>query len=116
MTGFIMYEESFKLRVVREVLSGELTQKEANQRYGIRGHSTILKWIRKFEEHKSFSLNMTPIKKSESQDLQKRLKQLEYQLENERLRSEGLSRMIDIAEEELKITIRKKSNTKQSKQ
>ena len=73
-----MYEESFKLRVIREVLSGELTKSEANQRYGIGGHSTILKWIRKFDGQHPFSLIMTSNKKSESQDLQKRLKELEY--------------------------------------
>lgn len=116
MTGFIMYEESFKLRVVREVLSGALTRTVANQLYGIRGHSTILKWIRKFEGHKSYSLIMSPDKKLESKDLIKWIKELEYQLKDEKLRVEGLSRIIDIAERELKISIRKKSNTKQSNQ
>ena len=115
MIGFRKYEDDFKMRVVREVLSGELTQKEANDQYGIRGHSTILNWIRKFDDNKSFSFIMTPNKKLGIQDLQQRIKELEFQLENERLRSEGFSKMIDIAEQELKITIRKKSNTKLSK-
>jgi hypothetical protein len=49
------------------------------------------------------------------EDLVKRIKELERQLEDERLRSEGFSKMIDIAEDQLKISIRKKSDTKQSK-
>ncbi|OYZ29813.1 MAG: hypothetical protein B7Y24_14455 [Sphingobacteriales bacterium 16-39-50] len=41
-----------------------------------------------------------------------RIKQLERQLEDEQLRSEAYNKMIDIAERELNIPIRKKSNTK----
>jgi cell division septum initiation protein DivIVA len=54
-------------------------------------------------------------KKSDKEALIKRIKELERKLEDEQIRSEGLSKMIDIAEEQLKITIRKKSSTKQSK-
>jgi len=43
-----------------------------------------------------------------------RIKELECQLEDEQLRSEAYNRMIDIAERNLNIPIRKKSNTKQS--
>ena len=41
-----------------------------------------------------------------------RIKELERQLEDEQLRSDAFNRMIDIAEKELQIPIRKKSNTK----
>jgi hypothetical protein len=53
--------------------------------------------------------------KSDKAFLIKRIKELERQLEDEQIRSLGLSKMIDIAEEQLKISIRKKSTTKQSK-
>ena len=53
-------------------------------------------------------------KKSNKEELIKRLKELERRLEDEQLRAEGYSKMIDIAEDQLKITIRKKSDTKQS--
>lgn len=49
------------------------------------------------------------------EELVKRLKLLNKQLEDEQIRSEGYSKMIDIAEEELQISIRKKSDAKQSK-
>lgn len=45
-------------------------------------------------------------------DLQKRIKELERQLENAQLKAEGYELMIEIAEKELKIPIRKKSDTK----
>ncbi|MBT6837966.1 MAG: helix-turn-helix domain-containing protein [Bacteroidetes bacterium] len=115
MTGFISYNNSLKIRVVKEVLSGHLTQTEANRKYGIRGHSTILKWIRKFEKQESFVLNMTSTSKTDNQGLIDRIKELEHQLENQKLLAEGLSAMIDIAEAQLNTSIRKKSDTKQSR-
>jgi translation initiation factor 2B subunit (eIF-2B alpha/beta/delta family) len=54
-------------------------------------------------------------KKSDKDELIKRIRELERQLEDEQMRSFGLSKMIDIAEDQLKISIRKKSATKQSK-
>ena len=48
------------------------------------------------------------------EELLKRIKQLERQLEDAQIRAEGYSRMIDLAEEHLKVKIRKNSNTKQS--
>lgn len=43
---------------------------------------------------------------------QQRIKELERQLEDEQLRSEMYKRMIEIAERDLNIPIRKKSDTK----
>jgi hypothetical protein len=54
-------------------------------------------------------------KKSDKDALIRRIMELERQLKDEHIRSEGLSKMIDIAEEQLKVTIRKKSSTKQSR-
>jgi transposase len=45
-------------------------------------------------------------------ELQKRIKELEKQLETAQLKAEGYELMIEIAEKELKIPIRKKSDTK----
>ena len=41
------YTLAFKLAVVEQVEKGELTYKEAPQRYGIQGRSTVLVWLRK---------------------------------------------------------------------
>ncbi len=45
-------------------------------------------------------------------DLQKHIKELDRQLENAQLKAEDYELMIEIAEKELKISIRKKSDTK----
>jgi len=52
--------------------------------------------------------------KSDPEQLKKRVRQLEKQLQNERIRSEFYQTMIDVAERELGISIRKKSDTNPS--
>jgi transposase-like protein len=110
------YTDDFKIRIVEEVLSGKITKEECRYRYGIKGNSTVLRWIRKF----TGSYNRFPDMsiKSESEEtarLQEQLRLLKNELEYERLRSTSYLEMIKIAEEDLKISIRKKSGAKQSK-
>ena len=42
------YTGSFKRHVVWEVESGRISKSEASRKYGILGHSTILKWCRNY--------------------------------------------------------------------
>jgi len=116
MRGNKSYSESLKREVVREIQLGNLSKAEARIKYDIRGHDAVIKWIRKFEEEGSLSkIKMMDYKKENKDGLIKRIKELEHQLEDEKIRAEGYSKMIDIAENQLKISIRKKSTTKQSK-
>jgi ferritin len=52
-------------------------------------------------------------KPRQERELEQKLKTLEQELEYEKLRTKALNTLIDIAEEELKISIRKKSGAKQ---
>jgi len=115
MKGNKSYSESLKREVVRELKSGNISKAEARRKYDIKGHSDLLKWIRKFDGKPTDYQKFMDYKKSDKEALIKRIKELERQLEDEQIRAEGLSKMIDIAEEQLKITIRKKSTTKQSR-
>ena len=45
------FTEAFKRHVVREVERGKISQSEAMSRYGILGHSTVLKWCRKYGKY-----------------------------------------------------------------
>lgn len=108
----VHYSYSFKKRVIDEVLSGEISKEEAGKKYGIRGHSTISKWLRKLDRTHYPSIKM---KLSDKVSEQRRIKELEEALAYEKLKSRALEEMINIAEEQLKISIRKKSDTKQSK-
>lgn len=115
MRGNKTYSESLKREVVRSVKLGLLSKAEARKKYDIRGHTAVLKWIRKFEESDPRFNNTMDYNKSDKKALIKRIKELERQLEDEQIRSFGYSKMIDIAEEQLKISIRKKPDTKQSR-
>ena len=109
------YSDGFKRKVVNEVLSGEICKEEARRKYGIGGNSTISKWIRKLEGSKPRNLFMSDKKEKTVEQLKLEIEQLKHQLEYEKLKSKAFDTMIDIAEEEFKIAIRKKPGAKQSK-
>jgi transposase-like protein len=115
------FPDSLKLRVVQEYLSTDQSQKEVMLRYNIRGKNTITKWMRKFDlqapSQQQIELQHTMAKEigktAKEQELESKVHQLQQQLEYEKLRTLALNTMIDIAERDLKITIRKKSGAKQ---
>ena len=110
------YTDEFKIRIVEEVLSGKITKEECRHRYGIKGNSTVLRWIRKFTGSYTRFPDMSIKPKSEEIDgLREQLRLLKSELEYERLKSTSYLEMIKIAEEDLKIPIRKKSGAKPSK-
>lgn len=115
MAGQNFFSDALKREVIFQVQSGQLTKAEANRKYDIKGHCTILKWIRNFEGTDPDFQSFMDYSKSDKKDLIKRIKELERQLEDEQIRSFGYSKMIDIAEEQLNVSIRKKPDTKQSK-
>lgn len=87
-----------------------MTIPEANLAYKIKGKRTISGWIKKYEQNNDdIDLKqsiMVPPLDSLEQDLQKALTA-------SRLRVLALETMIDVAEQEFKIKIRKKSGAKQ---
>jgi transposase len=115
MKGNNYYSESLKREVIYGIQMGVLSKAEAKRKYGIRGCGCINKWINKFALNVSDRLKLMDYSKLDKQALIKRIKELERQLEDEQIRSFGYSKMIDIAEEQIKIPIRKKPDTKQSR-
>ena len=103
------YDLKFKLQVIDEVISGRMSKEEASRTFGIKGHCTIAKWIHRFVG------NSVSMQHSNNESNLKRIKELEQLLEHERLKRIAAEQMINIAEQELKISIRKKSDTKQLK-
>lgn len=118
------YSESFKLKVIEEVLSGKLSKAEANRLYGIRGKSSILEWTRKYSGEKGFDKRGRVLQrkkttskiKQQLSEQNKRILELEELLRIEKLKVSLSNTMIDIAEEEFGIEIRKKSGAKQFKE
>jgi transposase-like protein len=112
------YSDVFKEMVVKEVLDGLISKEEARRKYRLKGNSAVLNWIRKFEEFKT--IPMKPKRKfgtsgKSQEELEAENQRLKQDLEMEQLRSRALNVMIDIAEDQFKIPIRKKSGAKQSK-
>lgn len=56
---------------------------------------------------------MTEKERQKLESLQKRVKKLEKQLEDAQMKNIALDTLIDVAEEQLKIPIRKKAGAKQ---
>lgn len=122
INGITFFTKEFKLKVIKEVEQGLITKEEARRKYDIKGKSAILIWQRAFKRvpqtpMKAIKMVLKKERKEKNQDKipsQKRIKELEKQLEDEKLKSLVYSTMIDIAEKELKISIRKKYYTKPS--
>lgn len=110
------YTLGFKLAVVSQVEKGDLTYKQAQKKYGILGRSTVLVWLRKHGtlDWRNPKLNYLIMSKSLETPAQK-IKRLEIELADEKLKNEILNKMIDISDKQFGTTIRKKLSPKQSK-
>jgi transposase len=118
------YSDEFKKMVVKEVLSGHMSKEEAKRRFGIKGSCAVLYWIRKFEplqydkmkKNQPISIQTKknqPLSNQELEQLKAENKRLREEIDLERLKVLSLNVMIDLAEEQLKVPIRKKSGAKQ---
>lgn len=122
--------------IVKVYLAGNLSRAAVWRMYtgNQSEHGHLLRWIDKLgytdnkryakpiirnQEHE-LSLDKTSStlskksnpKPDQTEELQKRIKELEAALEIEKIRAEGYELLIDIAEKELKIPIRKKFDAK----
>lgn len=97
---------------------------ELLRKYNIHFKSAINTWMKrlgyedihrsqklKFDETLPLTVSMGT-KSQDTRELQRRIQELEQQLCDEKLRSEAYLRMIDKAEKELKVSIKKKPSTK----
>ncbi len=115
------YSPSFRRQVAMDYENGDLSYAQVAEKYGLKGRDTVKEWVkilRKNGEIAPSTAILTPMteeEKRESDAKDRRIKELERQLEDERLRSLAFSTMIDVAEEELGVPIRKKSGSKQSR-
>ena len=111
------YSLSFKLNLVEEIEQGHLTKSQAKTKYGIQGDSTVTKWLKKYgnfdwEHRVSYPMSKTPEQKI--LELEAKIKLLEKQ----KFRAEHLAEradkkaiifdmLVDLAEKEYDIDIRK---------
>jgi transposase len=123
-----IFTEQDKRKIIEEYLLAGCTKREIWKKYTGQqeenGH--LLNWMRElgYEDEKrvnTFISNRELMSKKkevlsdqeiENLQLQKRISELERQLKDAELKAIAFSTMVDIAEREFKIPIRKKLNTK----
>ena len=110
-------EKAFRRWLLRELDAGRMTVWEAVERFNlnpVNGDALIRSWRRKYDSDLPLSLPvMTEKERAKLRALHKHIKQLEKQLEDAQMKNAALDTMIDVAEEKLRIVIRKKSGPKQ---
>jgi transposase-like protein len=122
----IFFSDEEKVAIIEEYLTSGKSKKDIWQRHTGRDqeHGTILKWMRIFgycQETTSVLRNEYQMKKTnqeapldafETAQLKKRIEELESRLKDAEMKAIAFSTMIDLAEDEFKLKIRKKFNTK----
>ena len=118
------YSMSFKLQVVQEVERGELNISEAARRYGIQSRTSVRNWLQKYGNFDWENQTLSNMPKSQEQKileleqkvklLEKQKKFLEHQVDRADRKAVLFDMMIELAEEEFKIPIRKKCSPEQS--
>jgi len=116
-TDYSRYETSFRRWLVSEVELGHMSIGQAAERFKfdkLNFPAVFKGWKLKYSPKIHLALQaMTPEELTEFNKLQKRIKELEEQLESAQIKNVLTEVMIDIAEEQFKIDIRKKSGPKQ---
>lgn len=107
------YSQAFKKAVVAEYERGILNKDQLQLKYGIGGNSVILNWCRKYGKlvypQKGGTIGR-PMKDPQKQ----RIKDLEKQLADMKLKLGAYEKLIEITEREEGISIIKKDGAKQS--
>jgi len=110
------YEISFRRWLVQEIESGRMSWKDARSKFQLPYHFDAIykNWQKKYSEEIILSLPLMKAKERiENKKLEAHIKELEKALEYAQMKNVALNTMIDIAEKEYKLEIRKKSGLKQ---
>jgi transposase len=118
------YSMSFKLQVVQEIERGEMSVTGATRKYGIQGSHTVITWLRKYGNFDWENQTPSYMPKSQEQKileleqkvklLEKQKAFLEHQIDRADRKAVLFDMMIELAEKEFNIPIRKKCLPEQS--
>lgn len=110
------FETSFRRWLVQEIESGRMSLQEARSRFQLPYFfdQSYKEWQKKYSQEIVLSLPLMNAKdRIDIKKLESRNKELEKQLELAQMRLTAVNTIIDIAEKEYKLEIRKKSGPKQ---
>jgi transposase len=110
--SYKQYSEAFKRTVVAEFEAGPLNKDQLQRKYGIGGNTRIFEWCKKYGKlpYSSNGSIGAPMKDPQK----RRIKELERQLADEKLKVLAYQKLIEIAEREEGISILKKAEARQS--
>ena len=121
------YSQELKHQICKDHIENHLSLRECVDKYNLSCHSLVHDWLRKLgyvvgHDRRSRSAylsveNFQILPNNQKKSIlstaeQQQIAILKKELEDAKLLAEGYKRMIEIAETELKIAIRKKPNTK----
>jgi transposase len=119
------YTLTFIQSVVDQVERGELNYKQAQQRYGIQGCSTVLRWLRKHGQQdwgRGAIVLRSPDMPSSSLTPEQRIKELEAQLQQSQARvqeaeqkAQFFKAVVDVLEKDYGVSLVKKRPGKSSR-
>lgn len=118
------YAESFKLEVLQDYYESGSSISAIVRKYGIGSRSVLLYWLNQYpvvskdvslleEEKAGYMVDKEKEEKEECQLLKQRISELEKALDYAKLRSRALEVLIDVAEKNEGINIRKKTGARQ---
>lgn len=108
------YSFAVKMMVIHEVEKGQLTYKQVQEKYGIQGRSTVLVWLRKFGQQ-DWTSKIMPKSSKRQLTPQQRIRQLEKQLAEEKLKTEFVEDVIYHLDKECGTDFQKKYSEHVSK-
>jgi hypothetical protein len=108
---------AYRRWLVREIESKRLTILQSIERFDFKStdpYALITSWRKRYAPEIDVSLPVMTEKERQKQELLlSRVKELEKQLEDAQMKNIALETLIDVAEEQLKIAIRKKAGARQ---
>ena len=110
------FSEEFKRELVRLFEEGKYSVLQLDKMYGV-PFRLIYNWIYQYSTTNEKGYRVVEMKQSSTsklKSLEQKVKQLEQLLGQKQIQIEFLEKMIEVAESELKIDIKKKSSTSRS--
>jgi len=121
-----IYSEAFRRKVIEEYLTSNVSKMFLLRKYNIKMKSGIQRWMKLYgyvDYEQSLLIKLSTVRshalirkmnidKASKKQLEEKIRELERQLGDEKLRSEAYERIIEKAEKDLQVPIRKKFNTR----
>lgn len=111
--GRKVYDTAFKFAVIEEYFSGDLSLNDFCKKKSL-DRGTFNYWLLTFapEGDKDMGKEKECSESEEIRELKRQLRQKELELKKEKMRADFYETMVDVAEEQFNIDIRKKAGTK----